>query len=692
MHFFIRKVFLAATLLMLLHQVGNAQSQNSLPADPTHWTFEAKKISGDKYNIEFHVTLDTPWHIYSFKPGAAGLLPPKFTFNPNDKVKLVGAMQEKGKLIKEDDGVGDILHYYEKSVDYVQQAIVTGDTKIEGMYKYQVCNHTTCHNPVKKAFSITIGNPPATASSTNTDSATSARTTASDAPAGQAPQLVLEKSADTGSLKPQKYVSEMMIYEPGAVRKLGLTTYFYYEEALAAARKLKRPLMLDFTGITCVNCRKMETQVWANPDVLARLKDSFVVVSLYCDADQVELLPEDRYKSKQGAKITTLGDKNLDLGLTRFGASTQPYYFFVDDSERLLYPTGYSYDPDAQKFARLLDTVKKRYREGLSSKLQMANMNKVVLFFGSLGGGIAALLTPCIYSMIPITVSFFTKRSKNRKEGLRNALFYSFSVIIIFTLLGVLVSLLFGPSAIYKLSTNWIANLLFFFLFVVFGISFLGAFEITLPSSWTNKTDSKAGLGSFAGIFFMALTLVIVSFSCTGPIVGPLLLLASRGGVAGPAIGMLGFSLGLSLPFAIFAMFPGLLNKMASSGGWLNQVKVTLGFLELALAMKFLSNADLVMHWRILDREIFISIWIVISVLLGMYLLGKLKLSHDDEPKKNLYGQEYVSLFKLFLAIGCFTFALYLFPGLWGAPLNGLGQFIPPVGTQDFILGGANMK
>jgi len=311
----------------------------------------------------------------------------------------------------------------------------------------------------------------------------------------------------------------------------------------------------------------------------------------------------------------------------------------------------------------------------------------LMLFLICLGGGFIAVFTPCVFSMIPITVSFFTKRSKTRKEGIRNAIYYSLSIIIIFTVLGLLVSGLFGRDALYKISTNWILNLVFFALFIIFGISFLGAFEISLPSSWTNKTDAKAGLGSFSGIFFMALTLVIVSFSCTGPILTLLFALAASGGVLGPIIGMLGFSLGLSMPFALCAMFPAIINKLGKSGGWLNQIKVTLGFIEIALALKFFSNADLLKHWRILDREIFLAVWIVIAILLGIYLLGKLKLPHDDESKKNVYGQEYVSIFKLFLAIGSFTFALYLLPGMWGAPLNGLGQFIPPMGTQDFVIG-----
>lgn len=323
--------------------------------------------------------------------------------------------------------------------------------------------------------------------------------------------------------------------------------------------------------------------------------------------------------------------------------------------------------------------------DGTSKKDQQKSL--LTIFLLALGGGILAVLTPCVYSMIPITVSFFTKRSKTRAEGIRNALLYSGSIIVIFTTLGVAISAIFGADSLNVLSTHWVPNLIFFVIFVIFGISFLGAFEITLPSSWTSKTDAKANTKSLTGIFFMALTLVIVSFSCTGPIIGPLIVGAAKGGFQGPILGMLGFSIGLAMPFALFAVFPGLLNNIAKSGGWLNQVKVTLGFIELMLALKFLSNADLQMGWRLLDREVFIALWIVLAVLLGLYLLGKLKLSHDDSNPKNMFGQEYVSIFKLFLAITCFSFAVYMVPGMWGAPLKGLSAFVPPMGTQDFVLG-----
>lgn len=315
------------------------------------------------------------------------------------------------------------------------------------------------------------------------------------------------------------------------------------------------------------------------------------------------------------------------------------------------------------------------------------------IFISAFLGGLLALLTPCVYSMIPVTVSFFTKRSKNKMEGIKNAISYSASIIIIFTLLGFLITVIFGPTALNNLATNWIANLVFFILFLLFGISFLGAFEIALPSSWGNKADSKAGSGSFIGIFFMALTLVVVSFSCTGPIIGNLLVIAARGSYWGPLTGMFGFSLALALPFALFAFFPGKLNVLGKAGGWLNAVKVTLGFLELALALKFLSNADLSRGWRILDREVFISLSIVIFMLLGMYLLGKIKFHHDDELPKNDFDIAYLSVTRLFFAIVSFSFAVYMIPGLWGAPLKSVSAFLPPMGTQDFTSsgGGSNI-
>lgn len=287
-------------------------------------------------------------------------------------------------------------------------------------------------------------------------------------------------------------------------------------------------------------------------------------------------------------------------------------------------------------------------------------------------GGLTALVTPCVFPMIPLTVSFFTKRSKDRKTGLKNAFSYALSIVIIYVALGMLITIPLGPDALNAMSSSAVFNLIFFFVFIIFAISFLGAFEITLPSRFVNKVDSASDRGGLIGIFFMAFTLSLVSFSCTGPIIGTLLVEASRGGsYFGPAIGMTGFALALALPFALFAMFPGWLNSLPKSGGWLNSVKVTLGFIEIALSLKFLSTVDLAYHWEFLKRELFLAIWIVVSILLGLYLIGKLKLSHDSDLP-------HISVPRVMLAIVAFTFAAYLIPGMWGAPTNFVSGFLPP--------------
>jgi thiol:disulfide interchange protein len=304
-----------------------------------------------------------------------------------------------------------------------------------------------------------------------------------------------------------------------------------------------------------------------------------------------------------------------------------------------------------------------------------------LIFLAGLAGGFIALFTPCVWPIIPMTVSFFLKRSENKSKGRRDAVLYGFAIIFIYVILGILITVIFGASALNSMSTNAVFNLLFFALLVLFAVSFFGAFEITLPASWSTKLDAKAdSTAGFLSILFMAFTLVLVSFSCTGPIIGTLLVeVAASGTILAPAIGMLGFAVALAIPFTFFAFFPSLLKSMPRSGGWLNKVKVVLAFLELALALKFLSVADLAYGWRILDREVFLSLWIVIFALLGLYLLGKLKFSHDSESK-------HTSVTGTFLAIISFSFALYMVPGLWGAPLKSISAFAPPLTTQDFNL------
>jgi thiol:disulfide interchange protein DsbD len=293
------------------------------------------------------------------------------------------------------------------------------------------------------------------------------------------------------------------------------------------------------------------------------------------------------------------------------------------------------------------------------------------IFLAGFLGGLTALLTPCVFPMIPMNVSFFTKQSKTKAQGIKNAFLFSISIIVLYVALGLGVTLVFGAGALHSLSTNVWFNLAFFLLLLIFAMSFLGAFEITLPSSFVNKIDSKSDKGGYVGIFFMAFTLVLVSFSCTGPIIGTLLVEAATS-ISGPFWGMFGFSLALALPFGLFAAFPGWLNSLPQSGGWLNTVKVTLGFLELALALKFASNADLVIQAGILTREVFVGIWIAIFALLSFYLLGVFKTSHDSDLK-------YVSVGRLFVALTSFFVCMYLIPGLWGAPLKLFSGILPPL-------------
>ena len=319
--------------------------------------------------------------------------------------------------------------------------------------------------------------------------------------------------------------------------------------------------------------------------------------------------------------------------------------------------------------------------QALGEEHGQEDMSWIYIFITGFLGGLLALFTPCVWPIIPMTVSFFLKRSKDKKKGIRDAWTYGASIVVIYVALGLAITLIFGASALNALSTNAIFNILFFLMLVIFAAAFFGAFEIRLPSKWGNAVDSKAeSTTGLLSIFLMAFTLSLVSFSCTGPIIGFLLVqVSTTGSVVAPAIGMLGFAIALALPFTLFALFPSWLKSMPKSGGWMNVIKVTLGFLELAFALKFLSVADLAYGWRLLDRETFLALWIVIFALLGFYLLGKIKFPHDDDDNK-------VGVTRFFMALISLAFAVYMVPGLWGAPLKTVSAFAPPMQTQDFNL------
>ncbi|HEY5687265.1 MAG TPA: cytochrome c biogenesis protein CcdA [Yeosuana sp.] len=380
-------------------------------------------------------------------------------------------------------------------------------------------------------------------------------------------------------------------------------------------------------------------------------------------------------------KVEVLGKETTVNGLVEF---------MVCDDSRCLPPTEVELVfnlSDSQNAISNSSEDQKTKEETIESLATQKDSQKGLwgIFFIAFLSGFAALLTPCVFPMIPMTVSFFTKQSKTKAAGIKNAIIYGISIIVIYVLLGTAVTAVFGADALNALATNVWFNIIFFLLLVVFAVSFLGAFEIMLPNSWANKVDSKADRGGLVGIFFMALALAIVSFSCTGPIVGTLLVqAASKGGLA-PIIGMLGFSLAIALPFALFAAFPGWLNSLPKSGGWLNTVKVVLGFLELALAFKFLSQADLVLQTHILEREVFLAIWIAIFGTLALYLFGKIQLPHDAPLT-------HISVGRLSLGLVVLSFTIYMIPGLWGAPLNLISAFPPPQNYSESPYGVGSSK
>lgn len=422
-----------------------------------------------------------------------------------------------------------------------------------------------------------------------------------------------------------------------------------------------------------------------NYEVLGKAKESEYKVK-YNDIFKVdEYYFSHTFSLQQKVKLTNKDNKKIELNLfyqVCLDACISMDKFFVFDLDKLSSTEVANFEQSKATTSNEIVASDENSEKVSTQKTEENSIDNtssvkeergiLTIFIISFLSGFAALLTPCVFPMIPMTVSFFTKQSKSKAKGIKNAIIYGVSIIVIYVILGLIVTKIFGADALNALSTNVWFNIIFFFILVVFASSFLGAFEIMLPNSWANKVDKQADRGGLIGIFFMALALAIVSFSCTGPIVGTILVeAASKGGIA-PLVGMFGFSLALALPFMLFAMFPGWLNTMPRSGGWMNTVKVSLGFLELALAFKFLSNADLVVQQHLIHRELFLSIWIVIFATWAMYLFGKLRLPHDSSIEK-------ISVGRLFMALVVSIFTVYLIPGLWGAPLKIISGFPPPM-------------
>ncbi|MGK0377284.1 MAG: thiol:disulfide interchange protein DsbD [Patiriisocius sp.] len=617
---------LVTTLLVLLISI----SAFSQILEPVKWTTEIKKTGDDTYDLMWHASIEENWHLYSIRPiGGLGPFPTEFEYNnDNKKFELVGDLTENEPHTSYDKIFEMELSYHDLEATFTQKIKVLDPAlaKITGEIIFQTCDDRQCIFP-QKGFEFNFG-------------------------------------------RAHIFGEESQMFEPVTweteIRKIGANTY---ELVYTAAIE-------DTWHLYSINPYDWE----ADPTVIGPNPTSFRT-----DDKAVEMIGE----LQQLGKPKVSYDKVFEMDLEYFDnnaiflqtikvkdASVTTISTTIDyqtcDDEKCIFPAA-----DFQFKVPSQDTeiVSSRSDVDASSDAKEEkegdSRGMWTIFFVAFLSGFAALLTPCVFPMIPLTVSFFTKQSKNRAVGIRNAILYGVSIVVIYVFLGYVVTKIFGADSLNALSTNVWFNIIFFVLLVVFAVSFLGAFEITLPQSWANKVDSKADKGGIIGIFFMALALAVVSFSCTGPIVGTLLVeAASKGGLA-PVIGMFGFSLAIALPFALFAMFPGWLNSLPKSGGWLNTVKVVLGFLELALAFKFLSQADLVLQMHLLEREVFIAIWIAVFGALALYLFGKIKLPHDGPLT-------HISVGRMLLGLATLTFVVYMIPGLWGAPLNLISAFPPP--------------
>ncbi|WP_460218147.1 protein-disulfide reductase DsbD family protein [Psychroserpens sp. MEBiC05023] len=598
--------------------------------EPVKWETSVEKISDTEYDLISIATVDGGWHLYSQNVPDDGPIPTTFLYKANADYELIGTTSEEDGHVVDDPVFQMKIKFFEDKAEFRQRIKILNQelSVVEGEVEYMACDDEKCLPPdyVELKFNLN-GN---------------------------------ESSNDESQiLEPVKWEA--------SVEKISDTDY-----VLVSKAKVDKgwhlysqnvpddgpiPTTFEYTlpeGVTLVGTTSEEKGITID-DKVFQMKVKYF---------------EDTAEFRQRIKVE---NKNISSIASEVG-------FMACDDEKCLTPSYLDLEYDLTKSVNA-----KNFDEAESGEDERETRGLWSIFLVAFLSGFVALLTPCVFPMIPMTVSFFIKQSQSKAKGIRNAIIYGLSIIIIYVLLGTIITAIFGADALNALATNVWFNLIFFALLVVFAISFLGAFEIVLPNSWANKADRQADRGGLIGIFFMALALAIVSFSCTGPIVGTILVeAASKGGIA-PVIGMLGFSTAIALPFALFAAFPGWLNSLPKSGGWLNTVKVVLGFLELALAFKFLSQADLVLQLHFLEREVFIAIWIAIFGALSLYLLGKIQLPHDSPLK-------HISVGRLLLGLLTLSFTIYMIPGLWGAPLNLISAFPPPLDYSESPYGVGNSK
>ncbi len=614
------------TILSVLLTASVFSGASAQIYDPVKWSFSTVRVNETEAKLTFTATIEKGWHLYSQHIEGDGPVPTTFTFQELGGASLNGDVSEGKGHVLMDENFGMELKFFEGKANFVQNVKVSSAaTAVKGELEFMVCNDERCLPPDYLPFEFKI--PAAKVAAEVPVEVTPNEQGHDDISGFHDPVAWTFTQKDLGNGE-FELEFKAVIEEHWHVYSMHLP-----EETMTQAT--------EFAFDTLKGVELVGDVVEPKP------------VTKFDPVNQEELSWfENEVTFKQKVKLTQ--KEGLVIGALNFMAC---------DDEKCLAPEWVDFQ------FKLSGEVATQ----ASSESDSSSKSWIGIFIAGFLGGLLALLTPCVFPMIPLTVSFFTKQSKTRAKGVTNALIYGAFIVFIYVVLGFLVTVTFGADALNALSTNVWFNLFFFVLLVVFAISFLGAFEITLPSSWVNKADQASDKGGLIGIFFMAFTLSLVSFSCTGPIIGTLLVEAAvNGGVLGPIMGMTGFSMALALPFGLFAAFPGWLNSMPKSGGWLNSVKVVLGLLELALAFKFLSNADLVMQAGYLQRELFLTIWIAIFGTLALYLFGFIKFPHDS-PVTNLSIPRY--LFGLLILV----FTIYLIPGLWGAPLKIISGFPPPL-------------
>lgn len=619
------------TLILIVSAGLNAQI-----LEPVKWNFSYNKTSDTEVELIFKATIDPKWHLYSQD---IPMSPPAttFSFEPSANYELLGKVTEESTIIQEYDPNFEMeLKFFADEAIFKQKVRLLSKEAITitGVLEFMCCDDTKCLPPTDVDFSFKLPG--------ETQAAVPAQKILEPV---EWDIEVIKVGDHTFDIHYKATIDDgFHLYSLDIPEDGPLPTEILFEDAVGF-EVVGEPVEMIKPIEEYDNIFKMDIKFFEHK---AEFKNTIKITS---DDPQVNVVGEIAYMVCNETGCVALYE---DINLAFNG------------KEDLQIASEEAADKDLVVSSGVSD-------------IQGKKASLWGFFILSFLGGLAAILTPCVFPMIPMTVSFFMKDGEEKAKGKAQALLYGFSIIAIYTFIGSVLAVVAGPAFANWLSTHWLPNILFFLIFVIFAASFFGMFEIVLPSSMINKSDQKADRGGILGPVFMAMTLVLVSFSCTGPIVGTILVESAGGEVVKPIIGMFGFSLAFALPFTLFAFFPSLLQGLPKSGGWLNSVKVVLGFLELALGLKFLSVADQTYHWGLLDREIYIAFWVVIFFLMGLYLLGKIKFAHDSDVP-------FVSVPRLVLAILTFTFVMYLFPGMFGAPLKALSGYLPPQSTHDFDL------